>query len=176
MGQIQITEPAGLCARIHTPCFNIKMSSYEYRKSHCGDKTISRPSYLNNRISYSGKTPSLYWIRALVTDGRVASLCMIQRRGDVNLTQKWCFLLSNIYMIYSFQTYIFENHDELQIIILSTDLHLFMCKSARMLSEFKRYYATVSRPFSTRYKQHHDILTMAIHVRLGSRGKHFTSL
>ena len=26
--------------------FNIKMPSYEYRKSHCGDKTILRPSYL----------------------------------------------------------------------------------------------------------------------------------
>ena len=30
--------------------FNIKMSSYQYRKSHCGDKTILRPSYLYNGI------------------------------------------------------------------------------------------------------------------------------
>ena len=43
---------------------NIKMSSYQYRKSHCGDKTILRPSYLHNGISYTGKTTSLYWIRA----------------------------------------------------------------------------------------------------------------
>ena len=42
--------------------FNIKMSSYQYRKSHCGDKTILRPSYLHNGISYTGKTTSLYWI------------------------------------------------------------------------------------------------------------------
>ena len=34
---------------------NIKMSSYQYRKSHCGDKTILRPSYLHNGISYTGK-------------------------------------------------------------------------------------------------------------------------
>ena len=32
--------------------FNIKMISYPYMKSHCGDKTILRPSYLHNWISY----------------------------------------------------------------------------------------------------------------------------
>ena len=47
------------------PWFNIKMSSYQYRKSYCGDKTILRPSHLHNGISYTGKTTSLYWIRAL---------------------------------------------------------------------------------------------------------------
>ena len=41
------------------------MSSYQYRKSHCGDKTILRPSYLHNGISYTGKMTSLYWIRVL---------------------------------------------------------------------------------------------------------------
>ena len=46
---------------------NIKISSYQYRKSHCGDKTILRSSYLNNGISYTGKMISLYWIRALIT-------------------------------------------------------------------------------------------------------------
>ena len=48
------------------PWFNIKMSSNQYRKSHCGDKTILRPSYLHNGISYTGKMTSLYWIRALI--------------------------------------------------------------------------------------------------------------
>ena len=43
---------------------NIKMPSYQYRKSHCGDKTILRPSYLHSGISYTGKTTSLYWIGA----------------------------------------------------------------------------------------------------------------
>ena len=46
--------------------FNIKMSSYQNRKSHCGDKTMLRPSYLHNGISYTGKTSSLYWIRAQI--------------------------------------------------------------------------------------------------------------
>ena len=47
------------------PLFNIKTSSYQYRKSHCGDKTVVRSSYLHNGISYTGKMSSLYWIRAL---------------------------------------------------------------------------------------------------------------
>ena len=32
-----------------------KMSSYHNRKSHCGDKTVIRSSYLRNGISYTGK-------------------------------------------------------------------------------------------------------------------------
>ena len=46
--------------------FKIKMSSYQYRKSHCGDKTILTSSYLHNGISYTDRTTCLYWIRALV--------------------------------------------------------------------------------------------------------------
>ena len=49
------------------PRYNIKMLSYQYRKSHCGDKTVVRSSYLHNGISYTGKSRSLYWIRALIT-------------------------------------------------------------------------------------------------------------
>ena len=43
------------------------MTSYQYRKSHCGDKTNLWPSYLHSGSSYTGKTTSLYWIRALVS-------------------------------------------------------------------------------------------------------------
>ena len=50
------------------PRFNIKMTSYQYRKTHCGDKTIFRPSYLHNGISYTDKMTSLYWIRALIAN------------------------------------------------------------------------------------------------------------
>ena len=42
------------------------MSYYQCRKSHCGDKTILRPSYFHNGTSYTGKMISLYWIRALL--------------------------------------------------------------------------------------------------------------
>ena len=51
------------------PWFNIKMSSHQYRKSHCGYKTILWPSYLHNDslISTMGfpiLVWSLYWIGA----------------------------------------------------------------------------------------------------------------
>ena len=51
------------------PWFSIKITSYRYRKSHCGDKTVIRSSYLYNGISFTGKTVSLYWIRAQITSG-----------------------------------------------------------------------------------------------------------
>ena len=50
------------------PRFNIKISSYQYRKSHWGDKTVVRSSYHHNGISYTGKISALYWIRALQVD------------------------------------------------------------------------------------------------------------
>ena len=53
-----ITEPG---AR-----FNVKMTSYQYRKIHCGVKTVVRSSYLHNGICYTGKMASLHWIGALV--------------------------------------------------------------------------------------------------------------
>ena len=55
-----------MCPRqIPVPCFNINMLFYRYRKSHFGDKTVVRSSYLHNRISYTGKMAFLYWIRDL---------------------------------------------------------------------------------------------------------------
>ena len=47
------------------PWFNIEMSSYQCRKSHCGDKTVVRSSYLHSGISYTGKVTSLYWFDPL---------------------------------------------------------------------------------------------------------------
>ena len=52
------------------PRFNIKMS-YQYRKSHWGDKTVVRSSYLHNGISYTGKMSSLYWIGTLEAEWRI---------------------------------------------------------------------------------------------------------
>ena len=68
------------------PRFNKKMSYYQYWKSHCGDKTVVRSSYLHNGISYTGKIMSLYQIRArnnviiadnLVTPGAETSETMV---------------------------------------------------------------------------------------------------
>ena len=45
------------------------MLSYQYRKSHCGDKTILRPSFLHNGTSFTGKMSLLYWIGAQNSGG-----------------------------------------------------------------------------------------------------------
>ena len=45
------------------PWFNIKMSSYQCRKFHCGDKTVVKSSYLRNGISFTDRTTSLHYIR-----------------------------------------------------------------------------------------------------------------
>ena len=61
--------------RMHScpgPWINIQMSLYQYRKFNCGDKTILRPSYVQNGISYTGKMISLYWIRVQFIIGRDA--------------------------------------------------------------------------------------------------------
>ena len=71
------------------PWFNIKMTSYQYRKSHCVDKTVVRSSYLHNGISYTGKMSSLYWIGALsFTSGFPA-----QKASNAEL---WCFLFVSL--------------------------------------------------------------------------------
>ena len=54
-----------LCCTTTGPWFNIKTPSYQYRKSHCGDKTVVRSSYLHNGVSYTGKMTSLYWTSPL---------------------------------------------------------------------------------------------------------------
>ena len=55
-----IGSPSDQLAPLPGPWFNIKLSSYQYRKSHCGDKTVVRSSYLHNGISYTGKmTPQM---------------------------------------------------------------------------------------------------------------------
>ena len=52
------------------------MTSYPYRKSHYGDKTVVRSSYLHNGISYTGKMTSLYWIRALISSDMMMHHCL----------------------------------------------------------------------------------------------------
>ena len=84
---------------------NIKMSSYQYRKPHCGDKMILRPSYLHNGISYTGKMASLYWIRTLVVIGSGNGLLPV----IANRTTR-----NNIWWILNWNTklFIWENASE----------------------------------------------------------------
>ena len=80
--------------------FNIKMSSYQYRKSHCEDKTVVRSPYLHNGITCSGKISSLYWrfIRWLPGDVVVISkvnlhvcLKLIQRNSYLDIRSEIAF-------------------------------------------------------------------------------------
>ena len=45
-----------------------KMSSYQHRKSHCGDKTILRPSHRHNRISFTDRALFVHWIGPLIAE------------------------------------------------------------------------------------------------------------
>ena len=54
-----------------------KTLSYKYRKSHCGEETVLRPSYLHITISYTSKTTHLYWIRARLFYGTSCALSIL---------------------------------------------------------------------------------------------------
>ena len=89
--------------------FSKKMPSYQYRKSHCGVRTILRLSYLHNGISYPGKIIYLYWIKPSMSildwssDGSVFILtnlqiqssllisthCQVSGVGPLSLFSKW---------------------------------------------------------------------------------------
>ena len=49
---------------IHQQTSGLKMSSYEYRNSHCGDKMVFWRSSLHNNIT--GESASLYWVQSLI--------------------------------------------------------------------------------------------------------------
>ena len=104
-----------LSLQIPGPWFNIKMSSYQYRKSHCGDKTILRPSYLHNGISYTGKTTSSYWIGA-----------------------QWCFLCHHIVTLAEAVADIISTHNKLEtprciISFVATDALVYHAISIQFL-------------------------------------------
>ena len=69
------------------PFTNIKILSYQYRKSHCGDKMVVRSSYLHNGISYTGKTTSLYWIRTLIF--KWVAITSFENGAQGAYSQKW---------------------------------------------------------------------------------------
>ena len=54
----------------------MKKLSYQYRKSHCGDKTVVRSFYPHNGISYTGKMTSLYWVSPLHVVSNVSRLIL----------------------------------------------------------------------------------------------------
>ena len=94
--------PGMMCAWKRQPrgWFNIRMPSYQHRKSHCGDKTILRPSYLHNGISYAGKTIPLYWIRVHVSCGLCCRWLMTK------LARYVCAAHAQMWSIYSVNVFV----------------------------------------------------------------------
>ena len=56
-----------LCREELGPRLNIKIPFSLYKKSHCWDKMILRPSCRQHGTTYSGKAVSLYWIGPLLS-------------------------------------------------------------------------------------------------------------
>ena len=90
------------------------MLSYQHRKSHCGDKTILRPSYLHNGISYTRKMSYLYWIGALVIRVMltVTLCCILGSRipKSYYLTRAFCACMKlndNLRRIYIYTYYLY---------------------------------------------------------------------
>ena len=72
------------------PWFNIKMSSCRYRKSHCGDKTAVRSSYLHNGF------PVLVRCHLYIESGSQAKVCLcLQFSLDV-LCSYWTHVIEKI--------------------------------------------------------------------------------
>ena len=82
---IWTTAADGMATQGARGWFNIKMPSYQYRKYHCGDKTTLRPSYLHNRISYTSKTSSLYWIRAQCIITHDINLVLAKKKMSIHI-------------------------------------------------------------------------------------------
>ena len=72
----------------HQRLIQYKYSSYQCRNSHCIEKIILWEAYLHNGNSCTGKTTSLYWIRALVIDGLGVSFFYLSSTRGANLNIK----------------------------------------------------------------------------------------
>ena len=71
------------------PRFNIKMSSYQYSKSHCEDQTVVRSSYLHNGVSYTGKWTSLYWFVEINGDKDCYHIIAVNIDTVLHFTGHW---------------------------------------------------------------------------------------
>ena len=131
-----------MCVQIPGPWFNTKMTSYQYRKSycgdkmilrpsylhngisytgkmyrksHCGDKTIVRPSYLHNGISYAGKMTSLYWIGALeVSHPDTAS---VSYETDTSCSLNWLYACFRASCDNHLLDWIFNNNSHFDVLL-----------------------------------------------------------
>ena len=96
------------------PRFNIKMSSYQYRKYHCGDKTAVRLSYLHNGIYFIlNQGPGFFFFQSEVLQTRhvISALLLPIFVVDCLFTSCWQNCLVCLGDIFSLS---FSWHDGLQ--------------------------------------------------------------
>ena len=146
------------------------MISYQYRKSHCGDKTILRPSYLHNGISYTAKMTSLYWIRVQTATSHPSALLFSSASLPTTIshskTSHFLFLSAShplLCSLYIFPTYLFLtyslpfylwffspsiSHCIFHSLFLSHHLSLPVYLSCYLTSVHLSLLASLSRSFS----------------------------
>ena len=59
--------------------YNVKMVSYQYRKSHCGDKTIIRSSYLHYGVSYHALIRQYLYVETSLWLLQLAFNCQVSK-------------------------------------------------------------------------------------------------
>ena len=93
------------------PWFNIKMSSYQYRKFNFGD--------LHNGISYVGKTTSLYWIRPQASVNEIYRYPILgchEIAHDVTGHFEWCLSSEILFKIFNITLKISIKHFVVNIV------------------------------------------------------------
>ena len=168
------------------PWFNIKMSSYQYRKSHCGDKTVVRSSYLHNGISYTGKMASLYWIRAQqcnafpnhiesVLQGPVLEAGVSSKGSKSPFKRQVSVIMITIYDTITFLQNTHNRHSDIKLWEVVCDLKVRTtssiyqyCTFQNMMSYETCYFVN---PFpGLRVAHHASRITMQLHKPEGRTG------
>ena len=128
------------------------MTSYQYRNSHCRDKTILRPSYLHNGISYTDKylyIDSGPWYQHIssytyMTNFKHSFIITTCSVTNQLFTPKWHIYVTGIFVIIGLNhvTYWIPSH-YLNQGPLFIDINNWY--PAEMISKFVCYYSDVMR-------------------------------
>ena len=130
--------------------FNIKMSSYQYRKSHYREKTILRPFYLHNGISYTDKMISGPWSISNA----------YQTKNDL----PWCINYVECFIHYlNMRNYTAEPNRIIAMQILHFKKNKMLCVDVcKYVSECRHYLPCIS----LNYKP--NVSSVALHLNLSS--------
>ena len=69
--------------------FNTTRPSYQYRRLHCGDKTVTISFHLHIGITYTGRTIYQCWKGTLYLWARLVNITLSQNRRRTTARPKW---------------------------------------------------------------------------------------